>query len=137
MGTNMANAIDAELSRELAELQLELKKRQWLSALRWRERMQICLASSGITFTQWLILDAVWSLVDRTGDAVSQNALAKAVELDPMAIWHGLAVLDHGGLVSRGRSLSGKVWRVFVTSKGADLLRALQPAIERASAPAS
>jgi len=47
-GWNMANAIDTAMARELAELQLELKKRQWLSALRWRQRMNTWLSSSGI-----------------------------------------------------------------------------------------
>jgi DNA-binding MarR family transcriptional regulator len=130
----MANAMHSEIVREVAELQVELKKRQWLSALRWRQRMKTCLASSGIGFTEWLVLDATWSLVDRTGDAVSENEVAKALELDAMTIWHALAVLDHRELVSRGCSMSGKAWRLFVTGKGADLLRAVKPVVERASA---
>jgi len=130
----MANAVDGAMARELAEAQLELKKRQWLSALRWRQRMNACLAASGITFTEWLVLDATWSLVNRTGDAVSQNEVARDLELDAMGIWHAMAVLDHRGLVSRGCSMSGKAWRVFVTSKGADLLRSIKPGLEGASA---
>jgi len=132
----MANAIDGEMAREVAELQLELKKRQWLSALRWRERMTTCLARSGIAFGEWLVLDAIWTRVNRTGDAVSENEIAKELALDAMAVWHALAVLDHRGLVSRGCSMSGKAWRVFVTRKGANLLRAIKPGLERASAPA-
>jgi len=130
----MANAIDTATARELAELQLELKKREWLSALRWRQRMNTCLSSSGIGFTEWLVLDTIWSLVNRTGDAVSENELARELELDSMTIWHALAVLDHRGLVGRGCSMSGKAWRVFVTSKGADLLRAIKPGLEGVSA---
>ena len=131
----MANAIDETLVRELTELQLELKKRQWLAALRWRERMKTYLSSMGISFTEWLVLDATWSLVDRTGDAVSQNEVGRALELDAMSIWHAMAVLEHRGLVHRGCSMSGKSWRVFVTRRGADLLRAVKPALEQASAP--
>ena len=130
----MANAVKAELARELAEVELDLRKRQFLLALRWRERMQACLAPAELTFTEWLVLDATWSLVERTGDAVSQNQLAKDLELDALTFWHAMAGLDHRGLVTRGCSMSGKAWRVFVTSKGADLLRAVKPRLERASA---
>jgi DNA-binding MarR family transcriptional regulator len=97
--------------------------------------MKTYLSSIGISFTEWLVLDATWALVDRTGDAVSENEVGRALELDAMTIWHAMAVLEHGGLVHRGCSMSGKSWRVFVTRKGADLLRAVKPALEQASAP--
>lgn len=82
------------------------------------------------------MLDATWSLVSRTGDAVSQNDVASDLEIDAMTIWHAMAVLDHRGLVSRGCSMSGKAWRVFVTGEGVDLLRAVKPSLEGASASA-
>lgn len=122
------------MAGDVAEQQVELKKRQWLAALRWRRRMKTCLAATGISFTEWLVLDATWSLVHRTGDAVSQNEVARDLELDAMTIWHAMAVLDHRGFVSRGCSMSGKAWRVFVTSKGADFLRAVKPGLAGASA---
>ncbi len=122
------------MAGEFAAQQVELKTRQWLAALRWRRRMKACLAATGISFTEWLVLDATWSLVHRTGDAVSQNEVARDLELDAMTIWHAMAVLDHRGFVSRGCSMSGKAWRVFVTSKGADFLRAVKPGLEGASA---
>jgi len=130
----MVNAVDTEMLRELAELQLELKKRQLFSALRWRQRVETCLTGSGIGFDEWLLLDAIWSRLERTGDAVSEVEVARDLELDALTVWHSMAVLYHRGLVSRGCSMSGKAWRVFVTGKGADLLRVLEPALERASA---
>lgn len=130
----MANAIELGMAREVAQLQLELKKRQWLSAVRWRQRVKACLASSGLSFSEWLVLDAAWSLMQRTGEAVSQSVVGKELDLDDLAVWHALAVLDHRGLVSRSRSISGKAWRVFVTGTGEALLRAVQPGLEGASA---
>ncbi|HYQ31273.1 MAG TPA: hypothetical protein VER04_28765, partial [Polyangiaceae bacterium] len=81
-------AVDAAMVRAVADLQLELKKRRWLAALRWRQRVKACLAPSGLTFTEWLVLDATAALVDRTGDAVSQNDVGASLELDAMALWH-------------------------------------------------
>jgi DNA-binding MarR family transcriptional regulator len=130
----MAEAIERAMARELAELQLELKKRQWLAALRWRRHMKACLASSGITFTEWLVLDATWSLGSRTGSAVSPNEVAVDLEIDALTLWHAMAVLDQRGLVSRGPSMSGKSWHVSVTREGVDLLHALKPSIEMLSA---
>jgi len=135
MSAAVGAAVDAAMARTVADLQLELKKRQWLAALRWRQRMKTCLAPSGLTFTEWLVLDATWSLVDRTGDAISQSDVAADLEIDAMTIWHAMAVLDHRGLVSRGCSMSGKAWRVFVTRAGVDLLRAVKPSLELGSAP--
>jgi DNA-binding MarR family transcriptional regulator len=133
----MANAVNVGMAREVAELQLELKKRQWLSAVRWRQRVTASLAPSGVSFTEWLVLDTAWSLMHRTGDAVNQTEVGRALELEGLTLWHAMAVLEHRGLVSRGCSISGKAWRVFVTRQGADLLRALQPGLERASAISS
>jgi len=132
----MVEAIDEELD-EMVDLQLERQKRQWLSALRWRRRMKAALEPSGLTFTEWLVLDATRSLVNRSGDCVSPNDVAHDIEIDAMANWHAMAVLDHRGLVSRGCSMSGKAWRVFVTQKGLDLLRATQPNLEQVSAAES
>lgn len=133
----MANAVNVGMASELAELQLELKKHQWLAAVRWRQRVNACLVPLGVSFIEWLVLDATWSLVHRTGDAVSQNELGKDLELDSLTVWHAMAGLEHRGLVSRGCSMSGKTWRVFVTRQGADLLRAIQPGVEGASAASS
>jgi len=133
----MANSVDVGISEELSEIQLESKKHEWLSAVSWQKRVQACLAPTGISFTEWLVLDATWLLMHRTGDAVSQYELGKDLELDELTVWHAMAVLDHQGLVSRGRSLSGKGWRVVVTRKGAELLAALEPSIEGASAISS
>ncbi|MEI9940909.1 MAG: MarR family winged helix-turn-helix transcriptional regulator [Pseudomonadota bacterium] len=136
VGGAITGAIAREMARELAELQLQLKKRQWLAALRWRRRMKACLAASGISFTEWLVLDATWALVSRTGDSVSQNDVARDIEIDAMTLWHAMAVLDHRGLVSRAGSMSGKARRVFVTSEGVEFLRAVKPGLEAASATA-
>ena len=48
-------------------------KLQWREAQRWRRRVDGALAGSGLTFRQWLVLDAIRSLVEETGDAVNQN----------------------------------------------------------------
>jgi len=50
--------------------------------------MKTSLAASGIAFSEWLLLDAIWSFVNRTGGAVTENELAKELELDAMTLWH-------------------------------------------------
>ena len=118
----------------MAELQLDVKKQHWLGAQRWRQHIKACLESTGLTFDEWLVLDSTRSLVRQTGSAVSQAEVARGLELDAMTLWHVMAVLDQRGLVSRGRTLSGKAWRVFVTKEGVELLRVLEPRLELASA---
>jgi len=130
----MANAVETRLTRELAQAQVELKKQQWLAAARWEKRVNESLGPAGITFRQWLILDEIGSRVERTGDGVRENQLARTLELDGLTLWHAMAVLDHRGFVSRGCSMTGKARPVFVTYKGAEMLRGLQSRLEGASA---
>ena len=120
----------------MAELPLDVKKQQWLTAQRWRQQVTTCLETAGLNFNEWLVLDATWLLVNRSGNAVSQAEVARNLELDAMTLWHAMAVLEHRGLVSRGRTLSG-AWRVFVTQEGVDRLRAIEPRLELASASGS
>jgi DNA-binding MarR family transcriptional regulator len=111
----------------------EAQKARWFAAMRWRRHVESVLAVLGITFTQWLVLDALRELVAETEDAVSQNDVARRLELDRVTISGVMRTLERKWLVSRGIDITGRAWRVFLTDEADSLLREFAPAIEAIS----
>ncbi len=85
-------------------------------AMRWRRAVEGVLSEGAraqaataarLTFTQWLVLDALRELIADTGDAINQREVAEHVELDHGTISLVMAKLDKKGLVDRGSDLTG------------------------------
>jgi DNA-binding MarR family transcriptional regulator len=111
-------------------------------AMRWRRAVESALREGAparalggvrLTFTQWLVLDALRELIADTDDAVNQREVAERVELDHGTISLVMATLEKKGLVDRGSDLTGRGWRIFVTTRGARLLRDTAAPIEAVS----
>jgi hypothetical protein len=51
-------------------------KQRYLTAWRWRRTVEAELSAAELTFTQWLVLEALHSLVVESGDASGLAALA-------------------------------------------------------------
>jgi len=106
---------------------------EWLHAVRWRRRIERVVAPAGLTFTQWLVLDATRGLFCATEDAVSQNDVAAHLEMPRATVSEAMIALDRKGLVDRGCAADGPSWRVILTSKGEQLLEQLHSGLELAS----
>jgi DNA-binding MarR family transcriptional regulator len=111
----------------------ELRQAEWLAAMRWRRRVEAALADLGLTFTQWLVLSATRELIVQTGDAVNQNEVAARVELDRSTTSQVMRALAKKQLVDRGGDLTGRAWRIILTSRAVKLLREAAARIEAAS----
>lgn len=111
----------------------DVRKAQWLAALRWRKQIQAVCTRQGLTFPQWLLLDSIRQLIAETGDAVIQAQVAARLELDEPRISEITRQLEEKELVDRGEDISGKAWRVILTTKAKRLLRELEANIEFAS----
>jgi len=114
----------------------ELRKAEWLSAMRWRRRVESACAASRVSFPQWLLLHSAQRLIDETKDAVIQAQIAARVELDQGTVSQMVRRLEERGLVSRGGDITGKAWRVYLTDEARRLLRDLDDPIEATSAAA-
>jgi len=115
----------------------DIRKAEWLAAIRWRRQVQAICSSAGLTFTQWLLLDSTRQLIDETADAVIQAQIAARIELDQATICQVMQRLEEKGLVSRAPDLTGKAWRVILTEKAEQLLCELDPRVVSASAAAN
>ena len=101
--------------------------------MRWRREVERELRAIGLTFPQWLVLDATAALVRETDDAPNQNAVAARVELDKMTVSQIMRTLAVERLVDRGPDLSGRAYRICVTKRGAQVWRAGRSRVEAAS----
>lgn len=111
----------------------ELRKAEWLEAMRWRRRVESTCAASGLSFTQWLLLHSARRLIEETNDAVIQAQIAARIELDQTTVSQILRRLEGRRLVSRGGDMTGKAWRVYLTEEAVRLLRDLEDDVEAAS----
>ena len=111
----------------------DIRKAQWLAAMRWRKQIQAVCAREGLAFPQWLLLDSIRQLIAETEDAVIQAQIAARLELDEPRVSEITRKLEEKGLVDRGEDITGKAWRVILTKKAARLLRELEASVELAS----
>ena len=114
---------------------VELHKAQWLLAAQWRRRVAGVCARVGLTFTEWLIIDALRELYQEQQDAVSQNALAARAGLRRGNISESMPALENKNLISRGPSACGRALRLFPTHKAERVLGELYPLLDAVSGP--
>lgn len=91
---------------------------RYLAAWRWRRAVEGELRRLGLTFTQWLVLGAVDTLIREAKDAVNQNAVAGRTELDRSTVSQVMVTLEKLGHVDRGPDLGGPGYRIWVTPSG-------------------
>lgn len=106
------------------------RREQWRAAMRWRRAVEAALGGVGLTFTQWLLLDATRELIAETGDAVNQNEIARRVELDRSTVCPVMRALEQMQLVDRGGDLTGRAWRIFLTARGRSLCELAAQVVE-------
>jgi DNA-binding MarR family transcriptional regulator len=105
-------------------------REQYFAAWRWRRAVERQLRGLGLTFTQWLVLEATDELVRDGGDAVNQRAIAEGAELDAMTVSQVMKTLEEKALVTRQPDVTGRAYRVFLTKKGEKLLQATVACVE-------
>lgn len=118
---------------EVRRTALDEGKERWIQAVRWRRTVEQALREVGLTFPQWLLLDATAQLIEETEDAVSQGEAAERAELDKMTASQIMRTLETRGWVDRGPSMSGRAYRIILTKRGEKIVRAGRECAEEAS----
>jgi DNA-binding MarR family transcriptional regulator len=95
----------------------------YLGAWRWRRVVEAGLRSFGLTFTQWLVLDATARAVAEKSDAVNQSDVARLCELDRMTVSQVMKALDARGLVDRARGFESLAYRIIPSRRGEHTLQ--------------
>ena len=98
----------------------------WRVVHRYVREVDRALAPLGLTHLQFTTL-AMAAWLGRTGDAVTQVALARAADIQPMQVSHMLKALEDKGLLTRARNAADtRAKYISVTAAG---LRALRRAL--------
>ncbi|HEY2404900.1 MAG TPA: hypothetical protein VGI10_02810 [Polyangiaceae bacterium] len=92
------------------------------------------LSQLGLSFSEWLVLDATWQLMLELDDAVNQAMVVVRSGLDKMTVSRAMRALEASGSVTRGPDLSGPAYRIFVTKRGEHLARHAEQCVNRLSA---
>lgn len=116
---------------------MEVRKGEWLAAMRWRRVVEAIVSKRGLTFTQWLVLEAVDELTAELECDPIQNEIAARVELDRTTVSQVVSTLERKDLVLREDEALGRAWLVGTLPLATDLLCELRPRIEAASSSAS
>lgn len=102
--------------------------------MRWQRAVDRALEPLELTHTQyWVLATAAWC-IDEADDAVSQQEIAYAAELDKATTSFVLRKLEDRGLVSRGPTGEGRAaLRVVVTKSGYRTLAEAGPKVAAAA----
>jgi DNA-binding MarR family transcriptional regulator len=95
---------------------------RWLSADKWRATAEERLATTGLTFKQWLVLAAAEDGIRESG-AVSQSDIARCTGLDAMTVSRAMRALDDAELANRDSTGGKYAYSVLVTPKGRRVLK--------------
>lgn len=109
----------------------------WVAAQRWQAMVERELGRLGLTFREWLVLEATEELINELCDAVSQEAVAGRTELNKMNVSRVMKTLESKGLVDRGPDLTGGAYRVFLTLLGEETLGRCNRRLDSAGAVAA
>lgn len=91
---------------------------RWKAAARFRREMDYRLLRLDLTFTRWLVLHSLHALIEETGDAVHQTAVARRADIDGVTTRYVMLRLEKDGLVSRGPDCAPPALRIILTDLG-------------------
>jgi DNA-binding MarR family transcriptional regulator len=109
-----------------------LARRRWRAARAFQVSVQQLLAVEGVQFMEWLLLATLRELIEETGDAVSQSAIADRAGLTRQIASYWLITLSEGALVNRQPAAEGQAWRVLLTTLGERTLQSCNERLEAA-----
>ncbi len=107
-------------------------RKRWRDARAFQVDVQTLLARACVQFTEWLLLETLQELLDETGDAVGQAAIAERAGLTRKVASYWLIVMSENALVDRGPASEGTAWRVILTDFGEQTLRVCNERLEEA-----
>jgi DNA-binding MarR family transcriptional regulator len=106
------------------EAKVQAAREAYLAAWRWRRAVEKELLAIDLTLTQWLVLDALRTLLAEAEGGVNQNAVAARTELDRMTISQVMKALVTKGWASRSPEPSGRAYCVKLSRRGVQTAQA-------------
>src|SRR5215216_4800629 len=76
------------------------RREAWREARLFQIQVQRALRQWRIPFGMWLVLETLYELLERTGDAVSQAVVAERAGMTKMVVSYWMSVMAEEGFVS-------------------------------------
>lgn len=105
----------------------------WHISTSWRSSVESILKPLDLTHPQFVILASLGWLT-RNGERVTQAAIGKLAGLDPNTTSQIIKGLESKQFIKREQSSDARAKNPVLTGKGAQILKAALPAVERADA---
>lgn len=107
-------------------------RRHWRSAQIFETSVKQVLALAGVSFAEWLLLEALRELREPHRDGLHQAELARATGLSARVVSYWMIRMSEDGLVDRGEGDDPRQWGVMLAERGENTLRACHERLEAA-----
>jgi hypothetical protein len=118
----MAELVQARCEARHA-LPSAVARKRWRDARQFQVHAQEVLASVGVPFVQWVVLESLRELSLERRDAATPTRVAERTGLSRMVTSYWLILLDEKGLIDRAARRSGNAYLVLLSPRGEETLR--------------
>lgn len=101
-------------------LELVAARERWIAAQRFKARVQRLLAPQRVSFTQWLVLEA---LAEDPPYSIHQVDLAGAIGVSERVVSYTVAALCERGLADHREEFVPQFESIFITDRGYEILQ--------------
>lgn len=109
-----------------------VRRERWRAARRFQVAAKRALAKTDMSFSEWLLLEALDELVRETGDAVSQQAVAARAGVSKVMASYWMTKLEQDCLLDRGLGEDTRSYLLLLSEEGAEALARCREALGRA-----
>lgn len=106
-------------------------RQRWIDAQRFKMRVRRLLAPEKVSFTQWLVLEAIVELEHPEQLAVSQVLIAERLNISERVTSYTVDALAERGLVERDAEDCPFFWNLQLTRRGEELRRRCRRRLDR------
>jgi hypothetical protein len=107
-------------------------RERWRDARRFQAKAQKALAWTDMSFVEWLLLEALAELVQETGDAVSQQAVAARAGVSKVVASYWMSDMEQDCLLDRGLGEDTRSYLLLLSEEGIEALERCREALSQA-----
>lgn len=117
------------LARTADEAEVDALLARLHDAARFKRAVMRLLRGQGVNFVEWRVLRATQQALQATGDAVSQELVARYAAMDFGSVQKGVRRLERRGLVDISFDQWGWSQRIWMSATGTELLQRIEPLV--------
>ena len=100
------------------ELDTRSARQRWIDSQRFKLRVRRLLAPERVSFTQWLVLEALDELEHPDQEGVCQAQVADRLAVSERVVCYTMSALYHRRFIERGPDDIAQFWGIGLTERG-------------------